>query len=371
MTISIPLFLERPLLPLLMGLLPILVCPIIACQPSSQSPEMAIDTPQQLSQEAPTFSFIETNGIRMRVAEQGEGPLVLFLHGFPELWYSWRHQLAAVAQAGYRGVAPDMRGYGETDAPPNIEDYSVLEVCRDVEGILDALGEETAILVSHDWGAAIAWNCVLLSPDRYTGHVAMSVPYGGRGSTSYLQQLRKIYGDNFFYMLYFQEPGVAEAELDPNPTGLLKRFFTSPDTPREAPSITSPKASAGGLLGRIGMPTALPSWLTQEDLDYYVNTFTQTGFRGGLNYYRNFDLNWEQSAPLQGKQIDIPTLFLAGEQDLVIRGQSKEQLEAIMRPFAPNLRDVVLFPNTGHWVQQERADSVNTYLLEFLRSLEN
>ena len=162
---------------------------------------------------------VEANGIKLRIAEMGQGPLVIFLHGFPESWYSWRHQLPATAKAGFHAVAPDLRGYGKSDKPAGVDDYDIHHLTADVVGLIDALGQKTAVVVGHDWGALVAWNAVLLHPDRFTGVVAMSVPYGGRSAVSPLETMKKTYGDNFYYILYFQEPGVAEAEFDKDPRG--------------------------------------------------------------------------------------------------------------------------------------------------------
>ncbi|HVR28887.1 MAG TPA: alpha/beta hydrolase [Thermoanaerobaculia bacterium] len=316
-----------------------------------------------------TLRLIEVNGIHLRVAERGEGPLVLLLHGWPESWYSWRHQLPALAAAGYRAVAPDLRGYGGSDAPAEVEAYDVHHVCRDVTGLIDHYGEKTAVVVGHDWGAILAWQCALLEPDRISAIAPMSVPYAGRGDASLVERLAQAQGDNFFYILYFQEPGVAEAELDDDPRGILSRLYTSPDTPREAPSITDPKRNAGGWIGRLGRPTELPGWLSAEDLDYYVAELTRAGFRGGINYYRNFHRNWESTPELAEAKVEQPVLFVAGEKDGVIRGADAARLDALMRPWAPRLDRVVVVPGVGHWVQQEAVEATNAALLEFLSSL--
>ncbi len=317
----------------------------------------------------PTFRTIQTNGINMRIAEMGEGPLVLLIHGWPESWYSWRHQLPALAAAGYHAVAPDMRGYGKTDAPEKVEDYDIEHLTADVVGIIDALGEEKAVVVGHDWGSIVAWNCVLLHPDRFSALIAMSVPYGGRGDQSLIDQLKAAYGDNFFYILYYQDYGVAEKEFDADPRGILSRLYLSPDSPREAPEVTDPKASAGGWIPRLGAPKGLPDWLTQEDLDYYVNEFTEAGFRGGINYYRNFHRNWEITPQLSGAKVKQPVLFIAGAEDIVIRGATAEQLKFMMGNATEDLRDVVLFPEIGHWVQQEAPEKTNEAMLAFLKGL--
>lgn len=318
----------------------------------------------------PTLRHIESNGIKLRIAEMGEGPLVLLVHGWPESWYSWRHQLPALAQAGYRAVAPDMRGYGKSDKPEAVEAYDIHQVTGDLVGILDALGEKTAMLVGHDWGAIVTWHAMLLHPERFTALVAMSVPYSGRGPQSIVQTLRQSLGDNFFYILYFQEPGVAEKEFDADPRGILSRLYLSPDTPRDPPQVTDPKRAAGGWIPRLGAPKELPPWLTQADLDYYVNEYTEAGFRGGINYYRNFHRNWETTPQLSNATVDQPVLFIAGEQDTVIRGASAQALRTSMQKAVPGLRDVKLFPNTGHWVQQERVAETNQAMLAFLKSVQ-
>ncbi|NQU65318.1 MAG: alpha/beta hydrolase [SAR324 cluster bacterium] len=313
--------------------------------------------------------FIKTNGIQIRITEMGEGPLVLMIHGWPESWYSWRHQMVALADAGYHVVAPDMRGYGKSDAPETIADYDIEHISKDIIGILDALEAETAVLVGHDWGAVVNWPTALLYPERFTALVNMSVPHYGRGEKSVIDVFKRQFGDNFFYILYFQEPELAEKEFDADPRGILSRLYTSPQTPRESPELTNPKMCAGGWIPRLGAPKELPAWLSQADLDYYVNEFEQTGFRGGINYYRNFHRNWEITPQLTNAKIKQPTLFIAGAEDMVIGGANKEALEKLMKEAVPDLRDVVLVPKIGHWIQQEAPEETNRAILKFLDSL--
>jgi pimeloyl-ACP methyl ester carboxylesterase len=320
--------------------------------------------------QTPTVRAIDNpSGIRMRVAEQGSGPLVLLLHGWPESWYSWRYQLPAIAAAGYRVLAPDMRGFGGSAAPESVEAYDVGRLCEDVLGLIDLTGERQAVVVGHDWGAAVAWYCVQRHPQRFSAIAALSVPRGTRPEAAPSSLLRERFGENFYYMLYFQSPGVAEAEFDPNPRAILERIYTSPDTPREPPEVTDPRASAGGWVRRLGRPKQLPPWLRAEDLDYYVQEFTRTGFRGGLNYYRNLDRNWGLTAQLADGQVHQPALFIGGEKDQVLAGRTAADLEALMRPIVPALRKVEVLPGAGHWVQQERADQVNDLLLQFLKDV--
>ena len=326
---------------------------------------------EQAPVEGVTFRMIETNGIAMRIAEAGTGEeTVLLVHGWPESWYSWRHQIPALVEAGYRVVVPEMRGYGKTDAPEDVNSYDIKSLAADMVGVLDAVGVEKAHIVGHDWGAIVAAHCPLLHPDRFKSLILMSVPYGGRGPQSMMDTWRNQYGDNFFYILYHnEEGGVAEAEYDSDPRGLLSRLYLSPDSPREAPEVTDPKRSAGGWIPRLGAPQGLPDWLKQEDLDYYVAQFEQSGFRGGVNYYRNFHRNWEITEDLTGVKIGVPTLFIAGEKDIVIRGATAPMLKMMMSAGVEDLRDVVLVPEMGHWIQQEDPEATNTAMLDFLKSL--
>ena len=322
------------------------------------------------SVDQPQLRFIQANGIQLRIAEMGKGPLVLLVHGWPESWYSWRHQLTALASAGYHAVAPDMRGYGKSDRPKAVEDYDIQHLTADLVGVLDALGEKNAVLVGHDWGALVTWHAMLLHRERFRALVAMSVHYSGRGPMSITQGLQRALGDNFYYILYFQEPGIAEQEFDADPRAILSRLYLSPDSPREAPQITDPKRAAGGWIPRLGAPRGLPQWLTQADLDYYVAEFREAGFRGGINYYRNMQRNWDTTPQLAGATIAQPVLFLAGEKDVVIRGANAEALSKSMQAAVPGLRGVKLIPNTGHWVQQERPAETNAAILQFLKDID-
>jgi len=318
-----------------------------------------------------SFQTIESNGINMRIALMGDsGPLLLMAHGWPESWYSWRHQMTAMAAAGYRVVVPEMRGYGKTDAPADVNSYDITHLAGDMVGVLDALGEPSAIMIGHDWGSVVAANTVLLHPDRFTGLIIMSVPHSGRGTSDPIAGMKAFTGDNFFYMLYHNEAdGAAEAEYDSDPRALLSRLYLSPDSPREAPQVTDPLRAAGGWVPRLGAAKGLPDWLQQRDLDYLVTQFEASGFRGGVNYYRNIGRNWATTEHLADAKITVPTLFIAGEKDVVIRGATKPMLEAMMAKTVPDLREVVLVPGMGHWIQQEAPEQTNNAMLKFLKGL--
>jgi pimeloyl-ACP methyl ester carboxylesterase len=319
--------------------------------------------------------FLETNGIHMHIAECGAGPLVVLCHGFPESWYSWRHQLKALAEAGFHAVAPDMRGYGQTDRPDAIDQYTLLHLTGDIVGLLDALSAEKAVIAGHDWGAPVAWHCALLRPDRFRAAIGLSVPFWSRfpiRPTSLMPQT----DDALFYQLYFQSPGLAEAEFERDVRRSIRSllFSASGDAPRR--KNTGLPDTAVGMVPRHGDflsglvdPTSLPLWLTEADIDFYVSEFTRTGFRGGLNWYRNIDRSWELLAPFAGSCVSIPGLYIAGDRDLVVGFPGMEQIIANLAHFVPQLRGSLMLPGCGHWTQQERPLEVNDAIINFLQEL--
>jgi pimeloyl-ACP methyl ester carboxylesterase len=326
----------------------------------------------------PAHRNVEANGIRIHLAEQGSGPLVLLCHGFPESWYSWRHQMSALAAAGFHAVAPDMRGYGLTDRPAEIERYTLFHLVGDMIGVLDALGEKTAVIAGHDWGAPVAWHAALMRPDRFRAVVGLSVPYRPRGGVAPTTVMPQN-AEASFYQLYFQAPGVAEAELEADPKLALSRilYSGSGDVPRRNPAGTGAGTGgavgmvprSGGWLARMPQPQTLPAWLSAADLDFYARQFMHCGFRGGLNWYRNIDRNWELLAPYAGAAVTVPALYMAGDIDLVVSFPRMKEVIADLARYIPQLRGTIMLPGCGHWTQQERADEVNKALLEFLRSL--
>jgi pimeloyl-ACP methyl ester carboxylesterase len=317
--------------------------------------------------------LVETNGIRLNVAEQGEGPVVLLCHGFPETWYSWRHQITALAEAGFRAVAPDLRGYGRSDQPEAIDQYTVFHLVGDLVGLLDALETPNAVIVGHDWGAFLAWHAALLRPDRFRAVVALSVPYRPRGKTRPTTVMPRT-EDAQFYQLYFQEPGVAEAELERDTRQSIRVMFfgASGDVPRGGPEMgldLSMVPSEAGFLRGAKAPELLPAWLTEHAVDVYTGEFERTGFRGGLNWYRNIDRNWELLAPYAGAPVTVPALYIAGDRDLVVGFPGTDRLLANLERFVPALEEIRMLPGCGHWTQQERPAEVNAAIIDFVRRL--
>jgi pimeloyl-ACP methyl ester carboxylesterase len=294
-----------------------------------------------------THRQVPTNGIELHVAEVGEGRPVILCHGFPELWYSWRHQLPALADAGYRAVAPDMRGYGQSSAPAAVEDYDLPTVCDDMIGLLDDLGEQQAVFVGHDWGAIVVWQLALTHSHRIAAALNMSVPFLPRAPAPPTRLLRDALGDDF-YIVWFQEPGVADEALARD----VRRTLTTREqwTPQWAERDDQPPR---------------PPWLTEEDLRVYVEAFERTGFTGGLNYYRNIDRNWELTAHLAERRVEQPALFLTGSLDPVQRFMPPE----LMDGWVTDLRGMVVIEGSGHCVQQERPGQVNEAVLRFLRNV--
>ena len=283
--------------------------------------------------------------------------------------------MKALAEAGYRAVAPDMRGYGQTGQPEAIDAYTLFHLVGDMVGILDALGAPQAVVVGHDWGAPVAWHCALLRPDRLRAVAGLSVPFIPRGSkrpTSAMPQSES----SLFYQLYFQAPGVAEAELGRDPRATIRRllYSGSGDVPRKSDDALGDRSPGmvprtGGFLTRTIDPPTLPAWLSEADIDVFAEEFGRAGFRGGLNWYRNIDRNWELLAPFAGAKVTVPALYIAGDRDLVVKFPKMDQLIPNLKLFVPELTKTIMLPGCGHWTQQERPDEVNAALIAFLREL--
>jgi pimeloyl-ACP methyl ester carboxylesterase len=316
-----------------------------------------------------TERLVDTNGVRLRVIEAGEpgAPVVVLAHGFPELAYSWRHQIPFLAEAGYHVLAPDQRGYGGSSCPDAIEAYNIHELTADLVGLLDDVGAERAVWVGHDWGAIVLWNMPLLHPDRVAAVAALSVPPLPRPRKPPTQAYRKKFGENFFYMLYFQEPGVADAELNGDPARTIRRIIGGqPALSDQSAAMRMFAPGPEGFIDRLREPDALPDWITQDELDHYISEFSRTGFTGGLNWYRNLDRNWETTAELAGGMITVPSLLIAGTADPVLAFTPTDRAAQIVS----GAYQQVMVDGAGHWLQQERPDLVNQTLLEFLKGVE-
>lgn len=315
----------------------------------------------------PSHRFVHTNGIRMHVAEEGEGPLVLLCHGFPELWYSYRLQLGALAAAGYHAVAPDLRGYGETDAPESVREYSLLHLVADMVGLLEALGETRCVVVGHDEGSLVASALGVCRPDLVRGVTLLSVPYIPRGDVDQVTAFTNQIGPNN-YQVFFQEPGLAEAILEADTRASVRRILIGASG--DAPEVNTLGDVGDGVLFA-GMEDApVPDWLAEEDVEYFTAEFERTGYRGGLNWYRNSILNWELMAPWHKSPLLAPSLYVSGDRDLVYNWPGMAGLVAKLRRFSmPNLTKAVVLEGCGHWTQQERPKEVNELLLEFFAGL--
>jgi pimeloyl-ACP methyl ester carboxylesterase len=288
---------------------------------------------------------IDAGGLRMEVALAGSGPAVALLHGFPELWWSWRHQIPVLAEAGFSVVAPDMRGYGGTDAPDAIESYDVLTLAGDVLALMDALGHDRFAVVGHDWGANVAWELARSHPERVRAVAGLSVPFVPRAPAPPMAILRRHLGDGF-YMVWFQEPGVAEAALEADVRSTLR---------------TQEVWDAEWAL-RDGDDPPRPAFWTEADEARYVAAFTRTGFRGGLNWYRNVDRNWAVTEPVGERRIEQPALFVTGSRDPVRRFMPEQAMDG----WVTDLRGTVIIEGAGHWVQQQAPAEVEAALLPFL-----
>jgi pimeloyl-ACP methyl ester carboxylesterase len=314
-----------------------------------------------------THRTIKANGIDIHIAEAGEGPLVLMVHGFPEIWYSWRHQLPALAAAGYHAVALDMRGCGESEVTNDVTDYGLRAQMDDVLGVMDALGAEQAVLAGHDVGAGTTWALAELYPERIVAHATFGIGYGPRSPEPPTNMISRFAGDRFNFALYAQEPGVAEAEFEANVERSMRMFMyaLSGDAPPETvPYLFEGKPADEPLFEGLPDPDVLPAWLSQADLDVYTNAYEQTGFTPAFNGYRNFDSDWETLPEVGTLGVKQPALFIGGWRDPAVM----YTLEGfgMMEATVPNLRRIVLLPGCGHWTQQERPDEVNRALLDFL-----
>lgn len=318
-------------------------------------------------------SFIATNSIRLHVTEKGEGTPVLLLHGFPETSYSWRHQIDALAEAGYRAIAPDLRGYGLTDQPSDVNHYSMQDIINDLVGLLDALKIQQVVVVGNDWGANIAWQCAQSRPDRFHAIIALGVPLMARAPV----QPSTLFPQNehaWFYTIYFAQPKLAEQELERDVAISLSKIYYWASAPQynnhsESHHPFTMLSKKHGLLGALPSPPNLPQWLTPLEFNIFVDSFKKSGFSGGLNYYRNLDQNWQQQGTLNDLTVKVPALYMVGEYDGGLAMPGMMQIIAQMPELALDLRGSHIIPDAGHWLQQEAPQRVNQEIIQFLRTL--
>ena len=320
----------------------------------------------------PSFRTINVGELNLRVAVQGAGPLVLMVHGFPESWFSWRHQMGPIAEAGFTAAAVDVRGYGGSDKPPLIADYAMQHLVADIAGAVEALSPGApAVLIGHDWGSPIVWNTALIRPDRVRAVAALSVPYVGTPRISMNTMIDEVFTKRgkFFYQHYFQAEGVAEVEMQADVRAALRRFYYA--ISGDAPDGTWPpdKVVGDALLHRLPDADPFPAWLTAPDLDYYVGEFEASGFRGPINRYRNHDADFAYLRQFADRTIIQPALFIGGERDLVLSMFGAVDWRAMMKAVVPDLRGADLIPGCGHWTQQERPREVNERLIAWLKGL--
>lgn len=318
------------------------------------------------------FAFIQLSDVRLRAAKQGSGPLVIMVHGFPESWFSWRHQMQPIADAGFTACAIDVRGYGGSDKPPAVADYSMERMISDVVGVIEVLSpDRRAILVGHDWGAPIVWNSALVRPDRVRAVCGLSVPYLGPATRPFTETFDEIFTKRgrFFYQAYFQKVGEPETEAEANPRDFLRKFYYA--LSGDAPDGTWPtnKTSNQRLLDGLVDPDPFPAWLTAAELDYYVGEFERSGFRGPINRYRNHERDFEYLRAFADRKIEQPALFVGGNRDLAFNMLGRGDPIALMRQYVTDLRGADVLAGCGHWTQQERPAEVNARLIAWLKSL--
>lgn len=320
----------------------------------------------------PQFRTIDAGKAKIRAVVKGEGPLVVMVHGFPESWYSWRHQIEPVAAAGYQVAAIDVRGYGGSDKPHPIEAYDMEALTGDVAGVIDALSDDgTGILMGHDWGAPIVWNTALSRPEKIKAVAGLSVPFMGVPQKPFTEIFKENFTDKglFFYQAWFQEVGPPEAEAEKDVRDFLRKFYFG--IAGEAPDGSWPmKAHGATLLEGMKDPGVFPAWLTDEDLNYYVAEFEGSGFRGPISRYRNHERDFAWLQQFKGRKLEMPTLLIGGDRDPAFNGFGRiPDPAAFMREHVTDLRSSHILPGCGHWTQQERPAEVNTILLDWLKGL--
>jgi pimeloyl-ACP methyl ester carboxylesterase len=317
-----------------------------------------------------TRTVTRPDGVELHVTEAGpaDGPPVILAHGFPELAYSWRHQVPALAEAGYHVLAPDQRGYGRSSPAASVEGYDIVHLTDDLVALIDDVGRERAAIVGHDWGSMVVWGLAQRAPERVAGVVGMSVPFIPRGDHPPTAAMRHLLGDAFFYMLYFQEPGVADADLAADPERTMRGMLLglTPGAQANADPTAMFVNDGRGFVDRLPQVDGVPDWITEDEIAHYVAEFTRTGFTGGISWYRNLDRNWELMEPHAGRKVAPPARFVGGALDPVLMMTPPSTQDG----WLADDRGTVIVPEAGHRVQQERPAEVNATLLEFLAGLD-
>jgi pimeloyl-ACP methyl ester carboxylesterase len=315
------------------------------------------------------FVTVRNGPIDLNVAVEGRGPLILCVHGFPELWYSWRHQIPYFSRHGYKVAALDVRGYGGSSKPNAIAAYSIRELASDTAAAIDQLGGGTAILFGHDWGSPIVWNTALLYPNKVTAVAGLSVPYIPRGPVAFIEMAKAMYKDRFFYQLYFQKEGIAEAELEADIPAALRKGYFAISGAAPLNKWLEPKPANANLLDGMIDPQPFPDWLSAKDLQVYSEAFQAGGFRGPLNRYRAQSIDFQEMAEFAGKPVTQPSYFIAGERDAVRSFVPGTDLYANPGLACTDFRGSVILPGIGHWVQQEAPEATTAALQGFLKGL--
>ena len=325
------------------------------------------------------FKFIDTNGITLRAAVEGEGPLIIMVHGCPESWFSWRRQIPVIAEAGYKVAAIDVRGYGGSDKPHAIEEYTLKKIGADIVGIIDFFEEDQAILIGHDWGGPIVWYTSLLNENRISAVAGLSVPYFPQREVSPLDAFEVIYKDKFFYQLYFQKEGVAESEFEPDLRKYLESTYFSIDARGMKKQFENPlnamnKGPNAKYLDDVVVFESYPDWINKDEMNYLINEFENSGMRGPLNRYRAQRIDFEELKDFRDKKLKQPAALMVGSLDPVnfFIGdgyKDTEHLKEVFEPVYENLIKTELINDVGHWTQQEAPEEVNRFLLDFLKQI--
>ena len=315
------------------------------------------------------MKYFYLDEIKIRAAEYGKGPPVIMVHGWPESWYSWRHQIKPIANLGYKVLAIDVRGYGGSTKPYEIEKYDMLSLISDIIGIIDAENEDKAILIGHDWGAPICWNTAALHPNKVKAVIGLSVPYTRRGVISNIELWKQLYEGKFFYQVYFQKEGIAEKELEKNISTSLRKIYYWASAEGYYDNVKSNSNINSGLLDGIPNPNPFPKWLSEKDLNYFTSEFEKSGFRGPINRYRNQERDWELIPELSSLKIEVPSFFIGGGKDGIRRFIKGYDFYENPGKYCSHFYGKLIIEKVGHWVQQEAPLETTDAIIKFLKKI--